>query len=331
MDKTYRYACLATILILIVTGVVSAAGISKEEFNRLRHVEKVLHQQIAEMEGELKTSKQLETYKKSYLAALPKSSPRPIADTQVAKTLAAARYVIMGDEHTTNQSQANTVTVLSMMRAGKEPLTLVLEWIDISYQKQIDEFLAGRIPLKDLRSKISFDKLWGFSWASYSKILSAAKKLKTPILLVERLKGSHSLADRDTFITKTIAESAKKTPGMRYLVVYGDYHVLGPGHLSDKMAKAGLKPQTILIGEAVDIYWKLLGQLKDPEQIGFADLGSEIYYVRNGTPLERSLSYRDYLMKMLGYSKDDFEEWVSAADITPKAGGRNNFEALHDR
>lgn len=330
MNKTYRYAFLAIILILIVTGVAGAASISKDEFSRLLLVEKMLHQQIAEMESELKTSKQLETYKKSYLASLPKSSPRPIADTQIARSLAEARYVIMGDEHTTSQAQANTVTVLSMMRAGKEPLTLVLEWIDISYQKQIDEFLAGRVPLKDLRDKISFDKLWGFSWASYSKILSAAKKLKTPILLVERLKGNHSLANRDTFITKTIAEHAKKTPGMRYLVVYGDYHVLGTGHLSDKMAKAGLKPQTILIGEARDIYWKLLGQLKDPEKIGFAQLGSGIFYVRNGTPLERSLSYRDYLMKMLGYSKSDFEEWVSPADIKAKADGRNNFEALHN-
>lgn len=331
MNTTYRYSFLAIILILIIASVASAAGISKDEFSRLLLVEKMLHQQIAEMEGELKTSKQLETYKKSYLAAIPKTSPRPTSDAQIAKTLASARYVIMGDEHTTSQAQTNTVTVLSMMRASKEPLTLVLEWIDISYQKQVDEFLAGRVPLKDLRGKISFDKLWGFSWASYSKILSAAKKLKTPILLVERLKGNHSLADRDTFITKTIAEHAKKAPGMRYLVVYGDYHILGSGHLSDKMAKAGLKPQTILIGEAREVYWMLLGKLKDPEKIGFAQLGSSIYYIRNGTPLERSLSYRDYLMKMLGYSKDDFEEWVSPADIQPKAGGRNNFEALHNR
>ncbi len=331
MNKTYGYAFLAVILLLVVAGVAGAASISKDEFSRLRLVEKILHQQIAEMEGELKASKQLEAYKKSYLAAVPKTVPRPVSDSEIARILAAARYVIMGDEHTTSQAQANTTMVLSMMRASKEPVTLVLEWVDISFQKQIDEFLAGRIPLKDLRGKISFDKLWGFSWASYSKILSAAKKLKTPILLVERLKGSHNLADRDTFITKTIADHAKKTPGMRYLVVYGDYHVLGTGHLSDKMAKAGLKPQTILIGEAAEIYWKLLGQLKDPEKAGFANLGSGIYYIRNGTPLERSMYYRDYLMKMLGYSKNDFEEWVGPADISPKAGGRNNFEALHNR
>ncbi|PKL49944.1 MAG: hypothetical protein CVV42_04605 [Candidatus Riflebacteria bacterium HGW-Riflebacteria-2] len=331
MNNTFKKASLAILLVVLAACVAGADNVSKEEFSRLLLVEKTLHQQIDEMESELKTSKQLEAYKKSYLAAVPKGAPRPLSDAQIAKTLATARYVIMGDEHTTSQAQANTVSVLRMMRASKEPLTLVIEWVDISFQKQIDEFLAGRIPLKNLRGKISFDKLWGFSWASYSKILSAAKQLKTPILLVERLKASHSLASRDTFITKTIADHAKTNPGMRYLVVYGDYHVLGDDHLSQKLAKSGLKPQIILIGEAREIYWKLLGKLKDPAKIGFAELAGGIYYVRNGTPLERSMAYRDYLMKMLDYSKSDFEEWVGPADIAPKTSGRNNFEALHNR
>jgi hypothetical protein len=238
---------------------------------------------------------------------------------------------MLGDEHTTNQSQINTANVLRMMRATKEPVTLVIEWVDISFQKEIDAFLAGSLPLKDLRARISYDKLWGFSWTSYAKILSAAKQQKTPILLVERLKGNHSLADRDSFITATIVAHAKKAANMRYLVVYGDYHILGDGHLSSQLAKAGLKPQIILIGDAADTYWKLLGKGKDPAKIGFASLNNGIYYIRNGTPLERSLSYRDYLMKMLGYKKSDFEEWVGPADIVPQAGGRNNFEALHSR
>ncbi|PKL44640.1 MAG: hypothetical protein CVV41_04555 [Candidatus Riflebacteria bacterium HGW-Riflebacteria-1] len=331
MKKSSLYkALLATVLVFILSAA-GAAEISKNEYNRLRQVEKTLQQQISEMEAELKTSKSLANYKKSYLAAVPATAPQPASDAEMAKILAGARYVMLGDEHTTNQSQINTANVLRMMRAAKEPVTLVIEWVDISFQKEIDAFLAGSLPLKDLRARISFDKLWGFSWASYAKILSAAKQLKTPILLVERLKGNHSLADRDSFITATIVAHAKKATNMRYLVVYGDYHILGDGHLSSQLAKAGLKPQTILIGDAADIYWKLLGKGKDPAKIGFASLSNGIYYIRNGTPLERSLSYRDYLMKMLGYKKSDFEDWVGPADIVPQAGGRNNFEALHSR
>ncbi|HAE40829.1 MAG TPA: hypothetical protein DCG57_19675 [Candidatus Riflebacteria bacterium] len=331
MKKSSLYkALLATVLVFILSAA-GAAEISKNEYNRLRQVEKTLQQQINEMEAELKTSKSLANYKKSYLAAVPATAPQPASDAEMAKILAGARYVMLGDEHTTNQSQINTANVLRMMRATKEPVTLVIEWVDISFQKEIDAFLAGSLPLKDLRARISYDKLWGFSWTSYAKILSAAKQQKTPILLVERLKGNHSLADRDSFITATIVAHAKKAANMRYLVVYGDYHILGDGHLSSQLAKAGLKPQIILIGDAADTYWKLLGKGKDPAKIGFASLNNGIYYIRNGTPLERSLSYRDYLMKMLGYKKSDFEEWVGPADIVPQAGGRNNFEALHSR
>ncbi|MBU1106096.1 MAG: ChaN family lipoprotein [Candidatus Riflebacteria bacterium] len=331
MRKIYlQTAILLAIALVAVLAVANAAEISKDEFKRLRQVEVSLQQQISEMEAELKTSTQLEKYKKSYLAAVPAATPRPLSDSEMAKIIAGARYVFMGDEHTTNQAQINTSIVLGMMRASKEPVTLVIEWVDISFQKEIDAFLAGRLPLKELRAKISFDKLWGFSWSSYSKILSNAKRLKAPILLVERLKASHSLADRDSFITATIANHAKQAKNMRYLVVYGDYHTLGAGHLSQKMAQAGFKPQTILIGDAAETYWKLLGKIKDPAKIGFADLGGGTYYIRNGTPLERSLSYRNYLMKMVGFKKGDFEEWIGPDDIVPQSASRSNFETLHN-
>ena len=310
-------------------GTAMAGEISKDEFDRLRAVDKLLRSHISEMESQLKASPSLKKYMKEYEAALPKTAPQPVSDSEMAKMLAGARYVMLGDEHTTARSQANTVVVLKMMKAAKEPVTLVIEWIDVSFQKEVDAFLAGKISVKDLKTKISFDKLWGFSWTDYAKILSAAKQLKVPVLLTERLKGTHSLSDRDSFITSTVAAHAKQNAGMRYLVVYGDYHILGPDHLSDKLEKAGLKPQLQLIGDAPEVYWKLLGKVKDPDKIGFARLTDNIFYVVNGTPAERSLSYRNYLMKLLGYTKSDFEDWAGPADVKPKIGTSRSFDTLH--
>jgi hypothetical protein len=320
---------LVTLLLVVFSTALHAGTVSKDEYNRLRAVDKTLRSHISEMEKQLQPSASLKKYMKEYEAAVPTVTPEPVSDTEIAKMLAAARYVMLGDEHTTSRSQANTVLVLKMMKAAKEPVTLVIEWVDISFQKQIDAFLAGKLPLKDLKSKISFDKLWGFCWADYAKILTAAKKLKTPVLLTERLKGTHSLADRDSFITSTVAAHAKANAGMRYLVVYGDYHILGANHLSDKLEKAGFKPQLRLIGDAKDTWWKLLGKMKDPDRISFAKLGSDIYYIANGTPAERSLSYRNYLMKLLGYTKSDFEDWVGPNDIKPRSGTDKSFDSLH--
>lgn len=330
LQKSIIAALVGVTIGLCGTSMVSAANISKAEFSRLRQVEKILHENIAEMEADLKTSKSLEKYKKEYLAAIPKAAAKPITDAAMAKHLAGAPYVLLGDEHTTDRSQQNTAMVLKLMKAGKTPVTLVIEWLDISFQQDVDSFLAGKLALKDLKIKTGFDKLWGFSWASYSKILNTAKQLKAPILLVERLKGQqHSLNERDNFITTSIKNHAQKNVGMRYLVVYGDYHVIGAGHLADKLTKAGLKPQTCLIGDAPEVYWRLLGSIKDPGKVGFADLGGNTFYLVNGTPLERSISYRNYLMKMVGFKKSDFDEWVSPADIVPQAVAQNKFEALH--
>jgi len=321
---------LSVLITAAITSALQAAAISKDEFNRLREVHATIGSQIEEMESDLKTSKSLEKYKKEYLSAIPAASPKPIIEAEMAKKLADAPFVLLGDEHTTDRSQQNTATVLKLMKTGNKPLTLVIEWLDISHQKDIDIFLAGKMSLSDLRTKTGFDKLWGFSWTSYSKVLNAAKSTRTPVLLVERLKGPQkSLNERDDFITATIKSHAQKNPGMRYLVVYGDYHILGKDHLADKLSAAGFKNQMCLIGEAGETWWKLLGTLKDPSKIGFAFLGSNIYYIFSGSPLERSLSYRNYLMKILGFKKGDFEEWIGPADIVPAASSANDFDKLH--
>jgi len=324
-----RFICFLIAAVLF-TSCLTAANISKEEFNRLRQVEKVIKSQISEMESEFKASKTLEKYKKEYLAAVPASTPKALSEAEMARKLAESPLVLIGDEHTTDRSQQNTIMVLKLMKTGTKPVTLVIEWIDITHQADVDSFLAGKTALKDLRAKTGFDKLWGFSWASYSKVLNAARSTKTPVLLVERLKGAQkSLYERDDFITATIGAHAKKNPDMRYLVAYGDYHILGKDHLSDKLAKAGFKNQLCLIGEAGETWWKLLGSLKDPAKIGFAALSNSVYYIFSGSPLERSLSYRNYLMKMLGYKKADFDEWIGPADIVPLSSAAGNFNQLH--
>ncbi len=328
----FKYLKIKFVFIIALLASLSplyAGKISTDEIKRLQNVNETLINHISIMEEEFEASPSLNKYKKEYLSAIPTDSILPVANTVMAKTIAGAPFVFLGDEHTTPQSQRNTISVLQMMKKNPAPLTLVIEWIDISYQKEINNFLQGKIKISDLRKCISFDKYWGFSWANYSKILGAAKKLKTPILLTERLKNSHSLSDRDTFIVKKILEHRESNPKMRYLVVYGDYHILGKLHLSEKAAKAGLKPQLLLLGGASKVYWKLLNKIQDPDKTSFAKLSRGIFYIRNGTPLERNLSYRNYLLKILGYSKDDFDIWVDKRDILPISVSTNRFDSLH--
>lgn len=322
---------ILVVLLLAVACQVESATISKNEFNRLMLVEKLLLGQIGEMEAEFENSPSLKKYRVEYLATVASKQIKEVSTQEMVKNIDAARFVFLGDEHTTAESQMNTIKILSLMRKNKAPVTLVLEWIDESHQADVDAFLAGKLPLKNLRSKIAFDKDWGFSWTSYAKILSAAKKMRVPILLVERLKKRHSLGDRDTHIAGKIKLCADKNKEMRFLTVYGEYHLLGPDHLTEKCARLGLKSQLILVGDAPGVYWKLLGKSMDPEKVEFAQLKNNVFYIRNGTPLERSFSYRSYLMKVLNWTQADFDEKITRADISPKAAAQANFDRLHQQ
>lgn len=326
--KSFR---LPFLLLIAFIGCSSlfAAKISKDELARLQLTNKLLLAQIGEMESEFASSPALKKYRVEYLATVACKTPKSVTVNEISQQLSKARFVFLGDEHTTAESQRNTAKILAMMVGQKKPVTLVLEWIDESHQKEVDLFLAGKLPAKDLRGKIAFDKDWGFSWPEYGKILAAAKKMKVPVLLAERLKKQVSLSERDTYIAKKIAEDAGKKPEMRYLTVYGEYHLLGPGHLTEKCSKLGLKSQLIIVGDAPDVYWKLLIQTMDPDKVKFAHLKDNVFFIRNGTPLERSLSYRNYLMKVLGWKHSDFDERISAADIAPRAAATANFDSLH--
>ena len=329
-SRIAKYFLFVLITIICTNSAIYSKPINLQEYQRLINLENILLDHIYLMEEEFTPSASLQKYKKQYFASLPKQSPRPVSFKSMRSVLAKARFVYLGDEHTTLKSQLNTIKVLKMMVTSKSKVTLVIEWIDISFQKEIDSYLAGKTTLNKLRKTINFDKLWGFSWKNYSKILSAAKRLRCPILLVERLKNTHSLANRDSFIAKTLAKKLQSAPSSRFLVVYGDYHILGPNHLPEKAQKLGLKSPILLLGEAPNAYWSLLKKSLDPDKIGFAKLSKNIFYIPNGTPLERSLSYRNYLMNLTGWESDEFDCWVDKSDITPQTISKSKFDSLHN-
>lgn len=319
---------LGLVLCLVWSAGLAAAPLAEAEIDRLYRVDQVLKANIAQLEAETSLDKAFYAYQKEFAAAVPARAKGPVDVKTIAKTVAGARFVFQGDDHSTPRSQDNTIDLLEYMAAGRGPVTLVLEWIDEGYQKVVDAFLRGEMPLSAVRTKILFDKLWGFSWKSYSRILTAARQRGVRILLVETLKKKASLTARDEHITSVLAADRAAHPEMRYLVVYGEYHVLGRNHLSARLATKGFTPQVIFVGGTESAYWQLLRQGKDPDRVGFGALASGLFYICNGSPLEQHVAYRKSLMKLLEWSKDDLDAWVSDAEAKPRPAGAA-FDQLH--
>lgn len=322
---------LLLLALLLPPAPVAADPVTREEVARLRAVNETLKANIAEMEADLTASPALAAYEKEFYKALPDAAPRPLTEAQWAQALAAAKVVMLADDHATPLSQANTVKTLSLMARGARPLALVIEWIDRRHQATVDRYLAGDMPAVELGKRIEFAKTWGFSWPAYLKVLEAAKKLKVPVLLVERLYEKPTLGKRDAFITADIKAYRAKHPSARLLVVYGEYHTLGKGHLTDRLDTAGIPADMVIVGDAEGAFWSLLERTLDPDLIEQAHLSGRVHYRKFGTPLERRAAYRRYLMKLLGFSADDFETFATDREIRPIPVKARKFEALEAR
>lgn len=315
-------------LLWLVTPL-AGAPLPVAEIERLQAADQILKENIAQMEAQTSLGGEFTTYQQTFHAAVPRRYQSLSTPAAVLKAVQAAPLVLLADDHASARSQENTVLILEAMAAGPRPLTLVIEWIDESFQKQVDAFLAGTLTLTELRTRVKYQQLWGFPWKGYGAILTAAKKAKVPVLLTERLRGQHSLSDRDRHIVERIAADRKREPSRRYLVVYGEYHVLGKGHLGDLLVAAGLPKPVVLISDAEAVYWQALRQLRDPDRISFAALGAGLYYICHGSPLDQKVNYRKYLMKLLGWNKTKFTRWVDDADTRPRSSTANRFESLH--
>lgn len=319
---------LALLLLVLVVTSASAAPLSEGLIEAQKLASQTLLEQIEEIESEFEGTGDLDRYEAEYRDAFAQRQSTPIADETMDRTLATAPYVFVTDVHTARESQSHTLQVMKTMASNPAPMTFVMEWIDRSFQKDVDAYLAGKIKLQTLRKRVRYDEIWSFPWESYRRILEGAKGLGVPILLVDSFLEPHGLAERDAQISDTISSHRAANPDMRYLVAYGAYHLLGKDHLTERLARAGLEPQVILVDEANDFYWEALDRTKDPEAFRVLDLGGNLYYVRCGSPLERQQAYRSYLMDLMGYSEDDFDMPIDEI-LAPLGDRRAKFSRLH--
>jgi hypothetical protein len=256
--------------------------------------------EIEELNAEISMPKSFLTYEKEYYNALLDKSYTPVTDEAVSTSIKDAKVIVMSDNHKNDQSQQNTIRILKQ-KAETQPLTLVIEWIDLSFQPLVNQYLMDEMTLDELKNKINFEKHWPFSWDSYSRILKTAKSLKVAVLLVENLKEHNSLVDRDARIIKMVLNHSTLHKDMTYLIAYGTYHTLGKNHLRQQFSKH-FEPVVTFVGNADKAFWDGLFKTKDLEEMESFQLGEDIYYLHSDSPHKRLEKERLYYLELLGYS-----------------------------
>lgn len=312
---------------LVLAARLGAAPLTLDQVDCRAATHRALKAQMAEMNEYFGEPEALVRYEREYRAEVASRSEELTPLPDVDDRLAGSRLTLFGDTHTERSSQTNTVEALRAMRAGDGPVTLVIEFIDRSFQAEVDAYLAGELDVEALRERVQYDEHWGFSWENYRLVLEGARRLGAGLLLVENHLERHELDQRDREIVAWTMAHRARHPDTRYLVAYGSYHVLGRGHLADLFAAEGLPADTVLVGEAPEVYFRALRKVRDPDLVRFVRLSDELYFIRNGTPIERERETRDTFMGYGGWREEDFR--AQLPDCQSDGGRRRLFQQLH--
>ena len=223
--------------------------------------------QVSELQCELKTlnqylgmSESFLKYEQEFSSFLENASYQVVDRESLVDEIQSSQVVLLADNHLSYHSQSHALGLLKTLSSPN--LSLVIEWIDVSYQAEVNEYLAGKVTLVDLKTQIKFHEYWDFSWESYKRVLKLAKDLSIEVRLVENLKKTQDLRTRDQAILRKVKSIHESAENQQVLVVYGTYHILGKDHLFDLFKELGYKT-TAITSQATSPYMKALYQFKD--------------------------------------------------------------------
>lgn len=62
------------------------------------------------------------------------------------------------------------------------PLAIGLEQVQIQFQPALDDYIKGKISLKQMKAKVEWEKRWFWSFDGYAPIFEAARKNRIPLI-----------------------------------------------------------------------------------------------------------------------------------------------------
>ncbi|MGB9199146.1 MAG: ChaN family lipoprotein [Terriglobales bacterium] len=215
--------------------------------------------------------------------------------------IAESGIVLIGDYHALPTSQRFLASLIREAGLGGRPLALGVETIFARDQHIVDEWQHGEIDECELRQRIRFDLDWGYDWAPFLDVLSAAQEQGAPIYGLDCMprEDLRKIGARDRHAADKIVEMRRAHPDALIFVLFGESH-LAPQHLPACLAERfdqdgvardlpGRRVLTVL--QNVDaLYWRAAGEARD--RVEAVEVSPAVLCVFNATPLEKYENYR---------------------------------------
>ena len=230
-----------------------------------------------------------------------RSYQKVLSAEDVREKIGEAGIALIGDYHALPTSQRYLAWLLRAPALHDRPLVLGVETIFARDQHIVDEWLRGEIDERELRQRIRFDLDWGYDWAPFFDVLSAAREQGAPIYGLDCMprEDLRKIGARDRHAADKIAEMRRRHPDALIFVLFGESH-LAPQHLpaclTERLEDSALAPdqaarRVLTVLQNVDsLYWRAAGEACD--RVEAVEVSRDVVCVFNATPLEKYENYR---------------------------------------
>jgi len=224
-----------------------------------------------------------------------RSYERVLSPSDVRHEIAEAGVVLVGDYHALPNSQRYLASLLRDPELHQRPVVLGVETIFSRDQHILDEWFRGEIDEHELRARIRFDLDWGYDWATFYELLSAARDHGASVYGLDCMprEDLRKIGARDRHAADKIAELRRRYSNALIVVLFGESH-LAPQHLPALLQERLPAEPTLTVLQNVDaLYWRAAGEARD--HVECVEVRKNVFCVFNATPLEKYETYRLWL------------------------------------
>lgn len=223
--------------------------------------------------------------------------------------ICSADILLIADYHALPASQRFAAELIEIA-ARNRPVVLALEAVLARNQRIVDAWWRREITADELRSRLRFDRDWGYPWEPLYELLSSARDQAEGLYGLDCVprEDLRRIRSRDRHAALKIREIRERHPRAAILVVFGESH-MAPGHLPRALRALMPDEKILTVLQNVDsLYWQALGQQSPDAQIAPVSLGQDAVCVFNSSPLEKYESYRLCLNRWatVQHEREDF-------------------------
>ena len=219
--------------------------------------------------------------------------------SQVRTAIADAGIALIADYHALPSSQRYLASLIRDNDLRQRPVVVGVETIFSRDQHIVDEWMRREIDEAELRERIRFDLDWGYEWAPFYELLSAAREESAGLYGLDCMprEDLRKIGARDRHAAGKIAEIRKRHPDALILALFGESH-LAPLHLPAQVRDLLPQERIVTVLQNVDsLYWRAAGERLD--RVDAVRVAGDVLCVFNATPLEKYENYRLYLNRCI--------------------------------